>query len=195
MKEHARPSSWDQEDDFLAFPVSGLSLPGDTQGRDCCQSPLTDLIMPKIPSPGIKLISQMWGSDNWQLRTFCVGPQVSLTACNCRTHVDFSGKQPAFLFAQFDSCTLVKEHPKFWLVAFSFRPPASKKAWSPWALGWPALLICSVIPRAGLYSPVCFTRRLGERKTGQDPALPLSCPLHTLWEGLTLTHLCVNHFF
>lgn len=128
MKEHARPSSWDQEDDFLAFPVSGLSLPGDTQGRDCCQSPLIDLIMPKLPSPGIKLISQMWGSDNWQLRTFCVGPQVSLTACNCRTHVDFSGKQPAFLFAQFDSCTLVKEHPKFWLVAFSFQASSLKES-------------------------------------------------------------------
>lgn len=89
----------------LCFPFSWLGLPGDAHGGACSWSPPVDLVIPKHLSPGLKSISQTWGPGNGQLRTFYIGSQVSLTACNRRTQVDLTGKHPAFLLTQCDPCT------------------------------------------------------------------------------------------
>lgn len=55
---------WDREDDFLAFPLPGLSLPGGTHGGTTFSLSPCRPVIPELLSPAIKTISQMWGSSN-----------------------------------------------------------------------------------------------------------------------------------
>ena len=107
---------------FFAFPFPGL---GCTHDGNCSWSPPADLVMPKLLCPGIKSISQTWDQVTlWQLRVACTESQI-LAACNWGAHIDFIGKHPTFLV---HGLTLAEVgHPKFWLVSFFSRPPASKK--------------------------------------------------------------------
>lgn len=130
----------------------------------------------------IKSISQTWDSSDSVTIKNLLHWVWSLLGClqfrdPCWPHWEASNL-PAYLVWPLQRT----RHPTFWQVSFSDRPPATEKAWSHWTLGWLTPLRYGVIPRAYLYSLVCFPWASPGRgcQTKAWPLFPPNCP--TLYE-------------
>lgn len=96
-------------------------------------------------------------------------------------------EHPTFLLTQFDPSTGLCILNPDWL---GLQPQKKKKSLISWAPGLTHSTGMWCHTQTTLYSPVCVPGPLGA-----DLALSSSHLPQTMWEGMTPSHLCVNHFF